>query len=51
MADYKRMYRILCLAADKALTVLEEQRVDTLAAEILRAALLEAEEVYIETDD
>ena len=51
MPDYKTMYQILCVAADKAVTVLEEQHENRLAAEILKEALLRAEAVYIETAD
>lgn len=51
MPDYKTMYQILCVAADKAVTMLEKQKNSTPAAEILKAALLQAEEVYIETSE
>ena len=51
MTDYKIMYQILCTAADKAVTVLEEQHESLLATEILKDALLHAEDVYIETAD
>ena len=51
MPDYKTMYCILCSAADRAVTELEEQGDASLAAEILKAALLRAEEIYIETAD
>ncbi len=51
MPDYKTMYCILCSAADRAVTEMEEQGDASLAAEILKAALLRAEDAYIETAD
>ena len=45
------MYQILCVATDKAITALEKQKGIFLAAEILKAALLEAEDVYINTEE
>ena len=51
MPDYKAMYHILCAAADRAVTLLEEQENSFLAEDILKAALLQAEEIYIETAD
>lgn len=44
MADYQKMYYILCSAASKAIDASPEE-----AKRILRNALLEAEEVYIRT--
>lgn len=51
MPDYKTMYHILCAAADRAVTLLEERENSFLAEDILRTALLQAEEIYIETAD
>ena len=49
MADYQKMYAILCAAVDSALDQMEHSA-DLLAVMgQLQAALLEAEEVYIET--
>ena len=44
MADYQKMYYLLCSAASKAIDASPEE-----AKRILRNALLEAEEVYILT--
>ena len=49
MADYQKMYYILCAAASKALDALSGNVED--AARILEQALAEAEEMYIETAD
>ena len=49
MADYQKMYNILCTAADEAATMLESVPGTEAAAERLIAALHAAEEVYIET--
>ena len=51
MPDYKSMYCLLCSAADKAVTVLEEEKDVFLAAEILKGALLRAESIYIDTTE
>ena len=48
MADYERMYHIVCAAMERALDMLEG---DAGACQSMRAALLEAEEVYIQTCD
>jgi len=50
MADYKKMYAILCAAADAAIDPLERIPLAWPQAQALRRALLEAEEVYLETD-
>ena len=42
MADYRKMYYLLCSAASKAIDAAPED-----AKQILRSALLEAEELYI----
>ena len=47
MADYQKMYYILCRAADKALDALPED--GEKARQILQKALNEAEEKYIDT--
>ena len=46
MADYQKMYYILCAAVDKALDLLPEE---TEARRILQGAMTEAEEKYIDT--
>ena len=51
-ADYRHMYYILCNAASKALDAMPEDGGDTAdAAAILRKALEEAEELYIQTTE
>ena len=47
MADYQKMYYILCRAADEALDALPPQAEQ--ARQILQRALSEAEEKYIDT--
>ena len=47
MADYQKMYYILCQAVDAALDVLPEEAAE--ARHILQAALDRAEEKYIDT--
>ena len=42
MADYQKMYYLLCSAASKAIDASPEE-----SKQILRSALLEAEELYI----
>lgn len=49
MTDYRKMYGILCKAADEAVTMLKSVPGTTATAERLAAALNAAEEVYIET--
>ena len=44
MTDYQKMYYIVCAAASKAMDASPEE-----ARHILRQALQEAEEVYIQT--
>lgn len=51
MPDYKKMYMILCTAADDAITALESEPVALSVAASLQAALYAAEDVYIETAD
>ena len=47
MADYQKMYYILCRAMDRALDALPAEAED--ARRIIQQALYEAEEKYIET--
>lgn len=49
MADYKRMYLELCTAADCVIGPLEKLPTARGCAAILRAALLRAEEIYIDS--
>ncbi len=44
MADYQKMYYIVCFAASRAIDAPPDE-----ARRILRAALHEAEELYIDT--
>ena len=44
MADYQKMYYLICSAASKAIDAPPEE-----AKRLLRAALYEAEEIYIRT--
>lgn len=47
MADYKRIYAILCSAASEALDRLPDLPENGAGRELLQKALLEAEEIYI----
>ncbi len=50
MADYERMYNVLCCAADDVICALESGRSSALSmAQTLRIALQKAEDIYIET--
>ena len=49
MTDYKKMYAILCRAIDNSIDPLEQIPHARSEAEKLKAALLEAEEIYIST--
>ena len=49
-ADYKRMNTCLAAAADRALTMLEKGQPDA-ARCFLQSALLEAEDICLDTDD
>ena len=51
MADYKKMYAILCGAVDDVLDDLRGIPLAVPAAEKLQKALLDAEEMYIETEE
>ena len=45
MPDYQKMYHTVCVAASKAIDILDEGD-KTLCRETLQAALLDAEEIY-----
>ena len=47
MADYQKMYYILCRAVDKALDILPEEALEV--RRVLKQALDQAEEKYIDT--
>ena len=49
MADYKKMYTILCGAVDEVIDPLEQIPMAREAVQVLREALLQAESVYIDT--
>lgn len=49
MADYKKMYAILCKAIDDAIDPLEQIPEAKRISKNLQDALLEAEEIYIDT--
>lgn len=49
MPDYKRMYTLLCKAVDDALTDLEAIPAARNSYKLLSDALLEAQEIYIDT--
>ena len=49
MTDYKSMYTLLCKKVDEALSELESIPEAHSCYEKLLAALLEAEEIYIDT--
>ncbi len=51
MADYQRMYHVLCRAVDAVIAPLEQIPAASAQAKALREALLEAEEIYLRTDD
>ena len=51
MADYKRMYTVLCRAVDKALDELSGMPPTVSVAKELQRALLEAEEIYLGTEE
>ena len=51
MTDYKKMYALLCRAASDALDKLPESKENTEGKELLRKALLDAEDIYIESVD
>lgn len=49
MADYQKMYAVLCSAVDEVIDPLEHIPLALIHAKILRAALAKAEEIYIRT--
>ena len=49
MPDYRKMYTILCIAADRALSMLPDIKENTAARLLLQTALLQAEDVYLDT--
>ena len=49
MPDYKKMYAVLCEAVDDAIDPLEQIPSAKQIAKSLQNALLEAEEIYIDT--
>ena len=49
MADYAKMYYILCAAASEALDRMPQTEENEAAARILQTALEQAEEVYLDT--
>ena len=49
MADYRKMYTVLCAAVDDAITSLQRVPLARPYAERLCLALLAAENIYIET--
>lgn len=51
MADYQRMYAVVCAAASDALDLLPENGETAAARAVLQKALLEAEELYISAPD
>lgn len=50
MADYQKMYTVLCKAIDKVIEPLDHIPLAAPQCKELRAALLQAEEIYINTD-
>ena len=51
MTDYKRAYHILCAAASHALDVLPDTPGNAAGRTVIQEALLEAEDVCIESMD
>lgn len=51
MADYRKMYAILCGAVDDVIEPLEKIPLAHDAVQTLRRAMLEAEEVYVSRPD
>ena len=49
MTDYRKMYYVLCKAIDDVIDPLDRIPLAVPAARQLKAALLEAEEIYITT--
>ena len=51
MPDYKKMYALMCSAASEALDLLPETEETRPGRDMLQAALLQAEEMYISAED
>ena len=51
MAGYKKMYIILCMAVDSVIDSLEMTSFASLQVQILKKALLDAEEIYLNTEE
>lgn len=51
MADYQKMYTTLCIAADSVIDELERIPLAYHACRVLKDALLEAEEIYIRSEE
>lgn len=51
MVDYQKMYYILCRAASDAIDKLSETEENQEARQLLQAALLEAEEIYVSSSE
>lgn len=51
MQDYRKAYYILCSAASQALDVLPDMPENAAGREVIQEALLEAEDVCIESMD
>ena len=49
MADYKKMYTVLCGAVDEVIEPLEQIPMARSSVHVLREALLRAERIYIDT--
>lgn len=49
MADYKKMYTILCSTIDVVIDELEKMPITLPIAKQLHSALLEAEKIYVDT--
>ena len=50
MADYKKMYAVLCGAIDDVIDPLSQIPLAFTQVNALRAALLRAEDIFLETD-
>lgn len=51
MANYQKMYYIVCRGASDALDVLPDTPENQPARQLLQTALLEAEEIYISAEE
>ena len=49
MADYQKMYSLLCRVVDSVIAPLERIPLAAPYADVLRGALEDAEELYVET--